>query len=504
MRIGDYIGPYRLVRLLAQGGMGAVYEARNDLINRRVAIKLLHPNLASDPEYRQRFFNEARAVNLVNHPNLATVHEYGAFPDGSAYTVMEYCEGHTLAQRLRARNGEQLPLSQVIRIGRQIAAALATAHYRGIVHRDLKPENLMLVADPDVPGGERIKILDFGIAKVRNNDASSQGVTRIGTGMGTPGYVAPEQIYGASSVDSRADVYSLGVVLYELLSGSRPFLSKDGDQELLSHLTRVPPPLLERRPGIPPGLAALVHTMLAKQAAARPGMCEVAEHLHSIEFSTPGAIFMGQQAEAPRRVSVSTVTGAALVTLLLAGCLFFMEQSWTSRMSNAPSVNQRVAVPNLISPMPSFPGSIAPAAPFPGTLAAAAQPPTPELPLEPLPQDLGLDQAEKEPVLRRADIPPLRSAAVKAGGITAFGANSGAGVHGAGVRSASVHPPDGGSPDLAAAASPEQQDLGVTYPDVVTEGPPADLKKPFSLAPGATSGATKGHLLNENDLFQLR
>lgn len=316
MRIGDNVGCFRLVRLLAQGGMGAVFEARNEQLGRRVAIKLLHASLACDPELNRRFLSEARVVNLISHPSLVTIHEYGTHPGGNAYIVMEFLEGQTLAQVLQARRGDSLPISQTVRIARQVASALVAVHDKEVVHRDLKPDNLMLVSDPEVSGGERVKVLDFGIAKVKQPAASAARMTRAGVAMGTPGYIAPEQVYGASSVDGRADVYSLGVILYEMLSGSRPFHRLSGHQEMHCHLTQLPQPLLQRVPETPAALANLVHCMLAKQPAERPTMREVVERLHEVEFSTTGSSVVGMAAQGP--VSRRTLASLALAGALLA------------------------------------------------------------------------------------------------------------------------------------------------------------------------------------------
>jgi serine/threonine protein kinase len=208
------IGPYRVIRQLGKGGMGVVYEAVHDAIERRVAIKVLHPEYAKDRETAARFFNEARAVNRIEHPSLVQISDYGHTGEGTAYLIMEFLRGESLADRLdRLRAaGQRLAVTEVVRITWQIADALRAAHAKQIVHRDLKPGNLMLVRDPIAPGGERVKVLDFGIAKLMEN-----GTRRTSTGavMGTPLYMSPEQCRGAGEVDERSDVYSLGAMLYE-------------------------------------------------------------------------------------------------------------------------------------------------------------------------------------------------------------------------------------------------------------------------------------------------
>ena len=157
------IGPYRVIREVGKGGMGAVYEAIHPQIERKVAIKVLHPEYAVNQQVVQRFFNEARAVNIVNHPSVVQISEFGQQPDGTAYIVMEFLEGESLGGRMK-RLGGKLSVADTLRLTRQVAAALAAAHAKNIVHRDLKPDNVMIVSDPEAPGGERAKILDFGIA----------------------------------------------------------------------------------------------------------------------------------------------------------------------------------------------------------------------------------------------------------------------------------------------------------------------------------------------------
>ena len=276
------IGAYSIVRLLGAGGMGQVYEGVHDQIRRRAAIKVLHRRYAHNKLIVQRFINEARAVNIVQHQSLVNIYEFGQTPDGSAYIVMEYLDGDTLRQRLE-RNGGRLPPEVAVRLCRQMASALAAAHAKGIIHRDLKPVNIMIVADPEAAGGERAKILDFGLAKVIQPDAADGGgLTGTGTILGTPAYMAPEQCRSARDVDDKSDVYSLGIILYEMLSSDIPFDSET-DAELLSmHMYQDPPRLIDKVPTLHPDLAALVHRMLAKSQADRPSAADVAAELARI------------------------------------------------------------------------------------------------------------------------------------------------------------------------------------------------------------------------------
>lgn len=267
------LGPYRIVRQLGQGGMGVVYEAVHEKISRRVAIKLLRKEYAHDSEVGQRFINEARAANLIEHPALVQISEFGQLPDGSTYLVMELLKGENLASRLR-RVGT-LPLPLVLRIGSQLAEALCAAHEKRIVHRDLKPENVMLVPDSAVAGGERVKLLDFGIAKLAEGGPNRTATSAV---IGTPKYMSPEQARGAGRVDEKTDVYALGVMLFELLSGRPPFHGQPGEL-IAQHLFAPPPPLASLVPSIPPVIAELVAWLLEKDSTKRPTMGEAHREL---------------------------------------------------------------------------------------------------------------------------------------------------------------------------------------------------------------------------------
>jgi eukaryotic-like serine/threonine-protein kinase len=282
MQPGTSIGTYQIVRTLGQGGMGVVYEAVHTLLGRRAAIKVLLPSYSQNQDIVNRFFNEAKAATAINAPGIVQIFDFGHAADGSAYIVMEYLEGEPLDQRLQ-RVG-QLAIADAARICRQVAMALAAAHTRGIIHRDLKPENIFLVPDPDVTGGERAKVLDFGIAKLAGDDGG-RSMTRTGAVMGTPEYMSPEQCRGGSAhVDHRADIYSLGCIVFALITGRPPFLGGGAGDLIVSHIVEPPMPPSQLVPGLPAEVDGVVLNLLAKDPAARfQTMKDVAQALANLE-----------------------------------------------------------------------------------------------------------------------------------------------------------------------------------------------------------------------------
>jgi len=275
--------------------MGVVFEAVHELINRRAAIKVLHADFSRNPEMATRFLNEARAANIVQHPGIVNIFEFDRLPDGSAYIVMDYLDGDSLSQRLQ-RHGGRMEAGPALTLILQVAEALTAAHSKGVIHRDLKPDNIMIVPDQGDAAREQAKILDFGIAKM----AESQGMgpalakTQVGVPMGTPLYMAPEQWKGASEVEDKADVYSLGVIMYEILSGQPPFIANSGSEVMALHILATPRPLSELAPNVPIEVAELVHQMLSKVPADRPPIGAVTRELRRIlgintEVSLPGS-----------------------------------------------------------------------------------------------------------------------------------------------------------------------------------------------------------------------
>ena len=262
--IGTQIGNYRLSRLLGGGSMGAVYEAVHNQISRRVAVKVLHAHLSQDPEQRSRFLNEARAVSRVQHPGLIQIYDCGELPGGQIYIIMEFLEGAQLADRLQT--AEPLPQGESLRIVHGMAQALAAAHQAGIIHRDLKPENVMLLGAPAVgtATADKVKVLDFGIAKILQSQVDARQ-TAPGSVLGTPLYMSPEQCVGNLVTDPRADVYALGVMLYELVAGRRPFRGPTPMDVLVAVMSQK----VEGVDELPGGLGRIVERALCKRAEER-------------------------------------------------------------------------------------------------------------------------------------------------------------------------------------------------------------------------------------------
>ncbi len=252
-------GRFRLVKRLGAGGMSTVYLARHVMIDRLSAIKILRDDLGLNPSHRERFLREARAVNRINHHNIVEITDFGE-TDGIAYLVMEYIAGESLLSHLRRG---VFPWERAARVAVQVAAALGRAHQMGVVHRDLKPENVMLVPDP--AGHEIVKLTDFGIAKILDAPA----LTFSEQMFGTPGYIAPEYLEGLAP-DGRADLYALGIVLYEMISGVLPYDAKGQSDMLFAPLRSAPIPLGTRVSGLPPEIESLVLRLLAKERDERP------------------------------------------------------------------------------------------------------------------------------------------------------------------------------------------------------------------------------------------
>ncbi|MGE0546180.1 MAG: serine/threonine-protein kinase [Kofleriaceae bacterium] len=385
---GSELGGYRIVRQIGAGGMGTVWLAEHVKLGRKAALKVLHPSFSHQPDVVTRFFNEARAATAIPDPGIVQVFDFGHSADGIPYIVMELLEGEALDRRLHRLGG--LPIADSLRILRQVASTLGLAHQRGIVHRDIKPENIFLVRDPEVAGGERAKLLDFGIAKLLGEQTNNQTQTK--TVIGTPLYMSPEQCRGTGNVDQRSDVYSMGCVLFRLVTGTPPYMGEGTGDLIAMHLREPPVPPSRRKPGIPAEIDQIVLRCLAKDPAQRfasgaqlaaalgllvgstsmPQFANIAESPTMIaKASSPTTIGMATGASTPsERLSLrakpvlvlgGVVAAAAIVTIILA----------ITGGSDVPATASQTTVPA------SQPAAPAPQSPPPLAVVPQGQPAPP-------------------------------------------------------------------------------------------------------------------------------
>jgi eukaryotic-like serine/threonine-protein kinase len=364
-------GKYLVEALIGRGGMGRVYKARHLTLDRPVVLKMLHRGFSADPAVAERFHREAKAASRLDHPNSIAVLDFGQAEDGTLFMAMEYLAGKDLARVI----GEEFPLgdARIIRIGAQILSALAEAHARGVVHRDLKPENVMVEPRREEP--DFVKVLDFGIAKISGRN--EQRITQAGLVCGTPEYMSPEQAQG-KELDARSDLYSVGVILYQMMAGQLPFESDTPVGFLTKHLAEPPVPPSRRRPdlAVSPALEALVLRALEKSPDARqPSADAMRQELLACASGTtaergPSATAFDVDAVPPAptaRPRLPLALGAAAVLLAGgAGALVALRASKPS-----PPVP-------AAAPIPAPPADTAPAAPaLPVTSAASTPVPPP-------------------------------------------------------------------------------------------------------------------------------
>ncbi|MBP1633544.1 MAG: serine/threonine protein kinase [Acidobacteria bacterium] len=321
---GTRLGPYEIQSAIGAGGMGEVYKARDTRLGRAVAVKVLPPGVAGDPERRARFEREAQTIAGLNHPHICTLHDVGEH-DGSLFLVMEHLEGQTLAERLRTG---PLPVDQALAVGAEIATALAAAHRQGIVHRDLKPANVMLTK-------AGAKLLDFGLARLTEEPAGvAASATRSSAGMvvGTAPYMAPEQVEGRP-IDARTDLFAFGAVLYEMLTGRRAFAGESAASVMAAVLEHTPPPVSTLQPLAPPLLDQIVRSCLAKnpedrcQCAVDAGreLAWVASHL-----DVPAGMRPGRPAWTSKALAVTALAGT------IAGSLGFVATALLWKTDGGP------------------------------------------------------------------------------------------------------------------------------------------------------------------------
>jgi len=360
--VGQNIGNYRIVKLLREGGMGTVYLAQHPGLGRRVAVKVLNPDQVRSEGMAQRFFNEARAANSVGHRGIVEVSDFGVLPSGEPYLVMELLDGESLTERM-TRCG-RLALAAALDIAGQAAAAVGAAHGKGIIHRDLKPDNLFLIQDPLQPGRELLKILDFGIAKLAQPGASAgDGNTRTGTILGTPRYMSPEQCRDSRDVYHRADIYSLGVILYEMLSGTPPFVSSSWGELAHMHIGVVPPPLRAQAPDVPDRIAEIVHRAMEKDPDAR--FQSMADFRQALEGTTGSrTLVLAEERAAPADAAEATDTIVTTAPTAIVAPAARAESGATVRFpASAARATRRTTLASAASELqrrPATPRSVGP------------------------------------------------------------------------------------------------------------------------------------------------
>jgi len=360
--VGTIVGEYRTECMLGSGGMGVVYGAVHPVIGKRAAVKVLNRQLSANREAIERFKVEARAVNEIGHPNVVDVFGFGTLSDGRHYMLMEWLNGETLSTRMR---GSPVTIRQACAIISAIAGALKAAHTSGIVHRDLKPDNVFLARSRS--GEERVKLLDFGIAKLLGGSHVGIEKTRTGMLIGTPAYMSPEQARGIA-VGAASDVYSLGIVAYEMLCQRPPFTGETAMDIVVAHIQQVPPVPRDLNPALPEALEALLLAMLEKQPARRPSLDEVLAAVEGVATASPAARLGTLPAAAPRASVASHPPGpntsaktrrqamiGGIVVIALFGVVGLTGWSMRGR-SNAKSVP--IAQP---SPTGSAPAKLPPA-----------------------------------------------------------------------------------------------------------------------------------------------
>ena len=269
-------GKYRIDARLNEGGMGTVYRGTHVLMEKTVAVKVLRPSLAADEKIVARFSREARAASRISHPNALSVTDFGEDDSGHVFLVMEFLSGKTLKQVIREEG--PMPLTRVVDITRQIGDALNAAHTQGVVHRDLKSDNIMLL---DTVTGDYAKVLDFGIAKINEPDGPADtNLTAPNLVIGTPQYMSPEQCSQDSEIDARSDIYSLGVILFEMFVGHVPFAGDSPTMVMMKHLQEPVPSVLEERDDLPAAVGRVVARAMAKLPSNRyQNVCELVEDL---------------------------------------------------------------------------------------------------------------------------------------------------------------------------------------------------------------------------------
>ncbi len=409
--VGQTIGNYRLTAKLGEGGMGVVYLAEHPVIGRKVALKAIHPELSRNPDVVSRFMHEAKAVNQIGNEHIVDVSDFGTTTDGEFYFIMEYLNGESVADRLRRER--LFDPHRAMQIAAQVADALAASHSHGIIHRDLKPENIFLITRGQ--NRDFVKVLDFGLAKLVQSEEKVTHKTRTGSVMGTPYYMAPEQCEGKVQLDFRADIYSLGIIVFEMMTGKVPFPGEGYGEIIVKHLTQAPPEPRDFNPIITPAQQAVVMRALSKSRddrfssmeEFRAAMLDPDRYLLQSRPAVPTAIGMqategvvspmstsaeagsggrlsmpsafGHAGEvdeefAPPRSRKGLVVGALLAAAVAAGAaIFYVKGQSASQTPPAAVATPDPASPTTAAPTGELP-PVAPAAPEKVTISFSSLP----------------------------------------------------------------------------------------------------------------------------------
>lgn len=301
------IGNYRVTHKIGEGGMGVVYAGQHTVLGRQAAIKLLLPEHLGDEQLSARFINEAKALASIRHPGIVEVYDFGPHQGGGLFIAMELLQGEDL--EVRNKRGVPLTAEQAVLFAMQACGTLEAAHRQGITHRDLKPSNIFVVPDPQVPGGERIKLLDFGIAKFAVSGDNGVAMTRAGAIMGTPTYMSPEQCLDSSKVDRRSDIYAMGCIVYEMLTGRPPFVSSNVVDTMTMQIHDTPALPSSVRPDLPKALDAVVLKAMEKDRDQR--YQRAGEFAAALQQAMGNVNLTGGWLDASLGVSNTTLTGAA-------------------------------------------------------------------------------------------------------------------------------------------------------------------------------------------------
>jgi serine/threonine protein kinase len=355
--IGKFAGSYRIVELLGEGGMGYVYRAEHATLHKKVAIKLIHPELAKRKDLVDRFLAEAKTISLLENENIVDIHDFGLLDGEIPFFVMEFLEGETLCQLLSRE--KKLPEPEAIRLMTQLLEALGTAHKNHIVHRDIKPANVFLVQKK---GQAVVKLLDFGIAKFLDPNQDQQSTTKTGNFMGTPQYMSPEQIQGRSAeIDARSDLYSVGVLLYECVCGELPFEGTSFGDFVIAHVMTPAPLASSKHPEVSRSLSLALQKALQKK---REDRFQSAQEMISALSNPAVEAAPAPLVSTPAKTTPKWIYGAAasliLVTAAMTSSLFFQEKiAQPTPEAIEPEIKPSTLATSIPASQPETPTSIA-------------------------------------------------------------------------------------------------------------------------------------------------